>query len=270
MNQQASARPAAAGRGTATRKARNGRGRAGALAAVRGTGQRRPGANGAARPATAGGASARRSAAGAPRRAKTAGSARGVARGETPKARGERTRQRVAEALLELLEEGDAPPTAKAVAERASVSVRLVFHHFEDMDALYRMVANLQFDRHWATVREVPPDLPFATRVDRTVTQRARLFESISPVRRSGLALTARSEAVARAVDRSDNQLRSWLETTFQPELRAAGRSRRELLAAIDAATSWETWERMRRGSRLSAAAARRAMERTLGLLLRG
>ncbi len=59
-------------------------------------------------------------------------------------ARGERTRRKVAEALISLLEEGDTQPTAKLIAQRADVSLRLVFHHFEDMDALYRAVMILQ------------------------------------------------------------------------------------------------------------------------------
>ena len=51
-------------------------------------------------------------------------------------ARGQRTRANVAGALIALLREGDTEPTARAVAERAGVSLRLVFHHFADMDEL--------------------------------------------------------------------------------------------------------------------------------------
>ena len=53
-------------------------------------------------------------------------------------ARGQRTRRSVAEALMELLRAGETDPTAKAVALRAGVSLRLVFHHFADMDDLYQ------------------------------------------------------------------------------------------------------------------------------------
>ncbi len=198
----------------------------------------------------------------APRAARPSG------RGETPKARGERTRLRVAEALLSLLTEGGTPPTAKAVAERAGVSVRLVFHHFEDMDALYRRVANLQLDRHWRAVHEVPPDLALASRIERTVRERAKLYEAIGPTRRSASALAVRNVTLARVIDASDQQLVDWVAGTFSPELRAAGRGRRELLAALDAAASWEAWDRLRRVDGLSAAAAGRVMGRTLGALL--
>jgi AcrR family transcriptional regulator len=64
-------------------------------------------------------------------------------------ARGLRTRRRVAEALVALLEDGNADPTAKQIASRAGVSLRLVFHHFDDLDDLYRSVAAMQAERHW-------------------------------------------------------------------------------------------------------------------------
>jgi TetR/AcrR family transcriptional regulator, regulator of autoinduction and epiphytic fitness len=196
------------------------------------------------------------------------GARRAQVRGETPKARGERTRQRVGESLVELLAEGDPAPTAKAVAARAGVSVRLVFHHFEDMDSLYRMVMTMQAERYWDAVRPVPPDLPLGDRIDQTVLQRAKLFDAIGPVRRASSAIAARDEDIAERIAGSDARLRSWLEAAFARELRASGRERRELLSAVDTAASWEAWDRLRRAERLSAAASRRVMARTLRSLL--
>ena len=48
-------------------------------------------------------------------------------------ARSARTRHAVVDALLDLLGEGDLRPTAARIAERAGVSLRIVFHHFEDL-----------------------------------------------------------------------------------------------------------------------------------------
>jgi AcrR family transcriptional regulator len=189
-------------------------------------------------------------------------------KGEIPKERGERTRARIAEAVIALLAESDLPPTAKEVAARAGVSVRLVFHHFEDMDALYRAVSRTQYERHWRAVRPVPADLPLDRRVERTVQQRAKLFEAISPVRRKAATLVARHQDVAEGFARTNGLLRSWLETTFAEELKAAGRERRELLGALEAAASWEMWERLRRVQGLTPAAARRVVARTMRALL--
>ena len=74
-------------------------------------------------------------------------------------ARGQRTRRNVAEAMMDLLREGDPEPTAKAVAERAEVSLRLVFHHFAEMDDLYHYVAALLLHRQWSNMPRISDKL---------------------------------------------------------------------------------------------------------------
>ncbi len=188
-------------------------------------------------------------------------------KGESPRQRGEQTRARIADALIDLMTENALPPTAKEVANRAGVSVRLVFHHFEDMDALYRAVARAQFDRHWRGLRSVPDDLTLGQRIDRTVLQRAKLFDAVAPVRRQAVLLAVRHHAISQSLDLTDKLLRDRLEETFAAELQAAGDERRELLAALEVAASWETWDRLRRVQGLSGAAARRVVARTLRAL---
>ena len=51
-------------------------------------------------------------------------------------ARSDRTRATAAEAMLDCFEEGLLRPGAKDVAERAGVSTRAVFRHFDNMEAL--------------------------------------------------------------------------------------------------------------------------------------
>lgn len=183
-------------------------------------------------------------------------------------ARGERTRVRVADALISLLEEGESQPTAKMVAQRAGVSLRLVFHHFDDMDALYRSVMVLQAQRYWGRLRAVPTDLPLEHRIDRTVRQRGRLFDAVGPVRRAAVSVASHSPELADALAESDSLLRGRLERTFEAELEAAGTGAGELLEAIDLVASWEAWERLRLGQRLSGVAARRVMGHALTALL--
>jgi TetR/AcrR family transcriptional regulator of autoinduction and epiphytic fitness len=171
----------------------------------------------------------------------------------------------VAEALLALVEEGNPQPTAKEVAARADVSLRLVFHHFDDMDALFGAVVAMQHARHWAHLE--PPDAgqPRPERIDQTVAQRAALFEAIAPVRRAGLRQAQRSERVAADLAESNAILRRLLGSTFAAEL---GDGDETLAEALDAAASWECWERLRGGQSLSVPAAAAAMARTLHGLL--
>jgi TetR/AcrR family transcriptional regulator, regulator of autoinduction and epiphytic fitness len=183
-------------------------------------------------------------------------------------ARGQRTRRNVAEALIELLREGESEPTAKAVAERAGVSLRLVFHHFADMDDLYHYVAALLLRRQWSGMQRVSTRLALATRLERTVAHRAALYEEIAPVRRALMRRVAISPGVSNAIAASDGLLLENLKATFSPELQALPASvRNEHLEALDTASSWEAWDRLRTVSRLQVRGAKRVMARTLDAL---
>ena len=48
--------------------------------------------------------------------------------------RGARTRERIVDAVFELVSEGTVRPTAEEVASRAGVGIRTVFRHFDDME----------------------------------------------------------------------------------------------------------------------------------------
>ena len=69
--------------------------------------------------------------------------------------------------LIALLEEGDAQPTARRIAERAGVSLRLVFHHFDDLESILGAAVEIQEQRHWRRLRPVDPTLPVDERVAR-------------------------------------------------------------------------------------------------------
>jgi AcrR family transcriptional regulator len=183
-------------------------------------------------------------------------------------ARGQRTRRNVAEALMELLEAGDAEPTARAVAQRAGVSLRLVFHHFTEMDDLYHYVAALQLRRQWSGMPRISDKLALATRLERTVAHRAALYEEISPIRRALVRRMPSSKGVSATIAAADVLLRENLKETFAPELAALATSARlEVLDALDVASSWEAWDRLRTVSLLQARGAKRVMTRMLEAL---
>jgi TetR/AcrR family transcriptional regulator, regulator of autoinduction and epiphytic fitness len=183
-------------------------------------------------------------------------------------ARGQRTRRIVGEALITLLRESDTEPTARAVAERAGVSLRLVFHHFSDLDDLYHYVAALQLREQWSGMPELSPKLSLVKRIERIVSHRAALFEEISPVRRAMVRHMITSPGVSDVVLVSDALLLQSLKATFAPELaEMSDASRGEYLDAMDTAVSWEAWERMRRTSGLQVRVAKRVMARMLAAL---
>ena len=160
-------------------------------------------------------------------------------------ARGQRTRRNVAEALMELLRAGDTDPTAKAVARRAGVSLRLVFHHFADMDDLYQFVAALQLRRQWADMPQLSPGSRW--RPGSNGRWRTGPPSSRRPPR-SGAPWCAGPRPLPpsrQALAAADDLFLEDLKATFAAELDGLpASSRAEYLGAMDTGTSWEAWER--------------------------
>ena len=168
------------------------------------------------------------------------------------KLRGEQTRRQIAETVLLLLEEGGPVPTARQVAERAGVSLRLVYHHFNDVEAVFEEAAMLQGIRHWRRISDADPSLPLAVRIAHVSDQRRRLFEAITPVRRAAATRLVSSKAIREGMALGRRRLRSQLSVTFAPELERAGDDAVLVLDALETAGSWESWEALRAGTRRS------------------
>lgn len=184
-------------------------------------------------------------------------------------ARAARTRAAVANACLELIEEGHLRPTARLVSERAGVSLRSVFQHFEDMESLLAAAADRQVER-FGHIEPIPPHTPLSERLDRFVEGRARLLESITPVRRAAVLLEPFSREIATRLEWARDLARNELAAVFHEEIQShTPDDRAQLLAAVDTAASWYVWETLRRYNALSPEEARRAMRRTLAALLK-
>src|SRR5262252_4637374 len=92
-------------------------------------------------------------------------------------ARGARARAAIADALLSLIERGDLRPSAARIAERAGVSLRSVFQHYNDVESLFAAAAARQTERLAPLVGEVPDKGPLARRLDAFVRARVRLLD---------------------------------------------------------------------------------------------
>jgi AcrR family transcriptional regulator len=176
-------------------------------------------------------------------------------------ARAERTREAIADAVLSLLEEGHLRPTAHDVAGRAEVSLRSVFQHFADMETLLASVAERQTATVLSQALYVPDDGPLPERINALVAERARLHELITPVRRAGLLHEPFSPAIAERLRWIREQARREVSKVFALELeRLPAAERRLLLETLSVATSWTTWEALRRHQGLSRPQAENAM----------
>jgi TetR/AcrR family transcriptional regulator, regulator of autoinduction and epiphytic fitness len=182
-------------------------------------------------------------------------------------ARALRTRNRVVDALLDLIDEGDLRPPAADVARRAGVSLRSVFQHFDDLETLFQ-VAGERHRQRFAHLEPLP-DLPaeLGPRVTAYVAHRAHWMEAVSPMARAAALQAPFSPAIAVRQAASRSRHRDALASAFAPELERAADPER-LLHALDVAAGWSTWEHLRGGTGLSQDQAEGVVERLLlGLL---
>ena len=180
-----------------------------------------------------------------------------------------RSYEAVVEAILDLLSEGTTPPTAKAVAERSGVSLRTVFRLFDDVETLNAAALARQSERVAPLLVDPLTDGPLADRVADLVERRAEYYEAIAGTRRHALRLAPTSPTIAKGLAQSRRFLRRQVERVFAAELDQAGADRGEILDALAAASSWETWELLRTGHDLSRPAATRVVARLIhGALL--
>jgi AcrR family transcriptional regulator len=168
-------------------------------------------------------------------------------------ARAARTRDAVVEALLSLLDDGIFRPTARQVAERAGVSLRSVYVHFDDLEDLFTAAAHSHFERVRDLVQAIPGVGPLETRLDAFARQRARIHEASAQVRRAAVLQEPFSPALAQVLSLGRQLSRAEIETVFAPELgrcRAADRDR--LLLELEVISNASTWEALRLQNNLS------------------
>jgi AcrR family transcriptional regulator len=184
-------------------------------------------------------------------------------------ARAARTRDAIVDASVALVEEGDVRPTAPRIAERAGVSVRSVFQHFDDLPALYTAVVRKVVERLAVLVVPVDPSLPLDRRIADFAHHRANMLEAVTPFRRAAAVHGPFSPELREALSEGASFLRGEVEVAFGAELDAVpAADRRELLDALAVATSWGAWEALRGEAGDSPDRARAVVIRTLAALL--
>lgn len=181
-------------------------------------------------------------------------------------ARGERTRDAITDALYALICDGAENPSGREIAERAEVSLRSVFQHFDDIEAVYGELLVRQEIRIAPFLAELEPGLPLSERVDRIVEMRDSMFALAAPLRRSaGAHRAARtSQTIKRGLLRLQRAQREQLNKTFEQEIGDNDR----LLLQVDIWLSFETWDQFLNQHGLSRAATRGHLQSLLMALL--
>ncbi len=185
-------------------------------------------------------------------------------------ARSERTRTAIADAMLSLFEDGNLRPTGPLVAERAGVSLRTVFQHFADIEAIHATVADRQIERLLASVRFIPRDRPLGERIRLLTAERARMHEAITPVRRAALLVEPFSPGIETRLQWIRERGLREVASLFRSELETLPTAkRREVTSAVAVASAWSTWEALRKHQGLSIVQAQSVMRRTISSLFK-
>lgn len=181
------------------------------------------------------------------------------------RARRERSREQVVDAVLDLLDEGVLRPTAQMVAERSGISLRSIFRIFDDVQTLHEAATARHLERVGHLFRPIDATGDRAARIEATVVTLGDLYEVVGPIRRAGLRLAPESEVFAERIAQARAWVRAELDRIFAPELVAADSER---AAALEAMCSFEAWDQLRRAQGLDIDASRRVVADTVVRLL--
>jgi AcrR family transcriptional regulator len=170
-------------------------------------------------------------------------------------ARGERTRSSIADALYELLADGAENPSGRDIAERANVSLRSVFQHFDDIEAVYGELVTRQHERIAPFLAPISQEIPLNERVEKFIENRDSMFALAAPLRRSmGTYRGVKtSHTIRRALIYIQRAQRDQIAQSFAPEIN----SNEQLLLQLEVCLSFETWNQYTSQHGLSRAATR-------------
>lgn len=175
------------------------------------------------------------------------------------RARSERSRVQIVDAMFRLIGDGDYVPSAASVAEEAGVGLRTVFRHFEDVDALYReLIARLETEilpqvmQPWAST-------DWRARLSELISRRARIYERIMPYKVAANLRRFQSEWLMHDYQRFLRMERSGLFGALPDEISAD----KELTSALEMLTGFQTWRRMRQDQLLTIKEAEAVLQRT-------
>lgn len=179
-------------------------------------------------------------------------------------ARSERTRNAIVDAHIELISGGDLRPTADRIAKLAGVSLRALWSHFADMEALFAASGERVLVRRDAAFQPIRADLPLAERISGYCSQRARLLEQIASTAKAASIKEPFSPTLQSYRRTHTERVREELRVLFAAEIDGD----EGLLAALTAVSMSPTWGTWRDTLGLSVEAAQAALTTTVTALL--
>lgn len=175
-------------------------------------------------------------------------------------------RQRIVDAMMALVREGEVFPSAEAVASRAGVGLRTVFRLFSDMDGLYREMHAVMVARLSPVFQEPLGEGDWRFRLGALINRRARLFEDMLPVKTAADAQRYTSPYLQDEHAELVRLLRQILIFVLPEAIRVDA----VLVDALELALSFESWRRLRNDQNLEPDQAEAVMKRLADQLVAG
>ena len=188
------------------------------------------------------------------------------------RARRERGRLAVIDAMFELFDDGRFPPSVEAIAERSGVSVSSVFRYFDNLDDLLRESIERHFERI-APLFDIPSvgEGSLDDRVARFVDSRLKLYEAIGGTGRIARVRAVDTPAIAAGLARVRSMWADQVRAQFAPELARLTPGRADdLVVLIDSVAAFESWDLLQDTHGRTRAQIRRAWVQGIARLCRG
>lgn len=174
--------------------------------------------------------------------------------------RGDQSRRQIVDAMIELVRSGEMSPSAAQVAERAGVGLRTVFRHFDEMEVLYREMAEVIRSRIMPEVVKPYSGSTWRDRLDELVSRRVALYDEIMPLKVAGSVLRFRSPFLMEDYHEHLRMERKTLRQVLPDFILEDG----DLFRALEMLTSFQAWRRLRQDQGLSANDAKRVTLRLI------
>ena len=186
------------------------------------------------------------------------------------RARRERGRVAVIDAMFSLLQDGKVPVSAEMVAERAGVSVASVFRYFDGLDDLQVQTVERFRDRFAPVLAgDVDPATPRRQRIEAFVADRIDLYEQAGAIMAVGRLRALEHDPLVAAAAHMRGLFTDQTRRTFGVDVAGEAPSRvADLIAVVDALTSLEAWDVMRRSHARSRAQITQTWQHGIGALI--
>lgn len=174
------------------------------------------------------------------------------------------TREKIVAALLALVRDGDVAPSAARVAETAGVGLRTVFRHFDEMESLYREMAEVIEAQVMPIMLKPFEASGWQDRVREMADRRIGIYETIMPYRISSSVKRFQSAFLMQGYHKQLQLERTSLHAILPPAVLAD----EAFASAIEVTISFQCWRRLRHDQGLAIDSARSVIHRLLEAVL--